>query len=190
MEGKEENRAQELCESRGGRPGLPVPNNPYRLCGRKATLNCSISELRSCGKVEADVLDSTSLIVMVSVDVKQHLKKKKKKKKTHTSELRSCVKVEVGRPNSPYGLCGRKSRVEEEERGNCNSQKKEGRRAECRHRWPSSPGSSLLLQSLTVCSLPVHLSRSRLMRPCGDESGVGHGYFTFALQGFWHVVSA
>ena len=32
-------RAQELCESRGGRPRLPVPNNPYGLCGRKATLS-------------------------------------------------------------------------------------------------------------------------------------------------------
>ena len=32
-------RAQELCESRGGRPGLSVPNSPYSLCGRKATLN-------------------------------------------------------------------------------------------------------------------------------------------------------
>ena len=32
-------RAQELCKSRGGRPGLPVPNSPYGLCGRKATLN-------------------------------------------------------------------------------------------------------------------------------------------------------
>ena len=32
-------RAQQLCESRGGRPGLPVPNSPYDLCGRKATLN-------------------------------------------------------------------------------------------------------------------------------------------------------
>ena len=32
-------RAQELCESRGGRPGLPVPNSPYGLCGRKATFN-------------------------------------------------------------------------------------------------------------------------------------------------------
>ena len=32
-------RAQELCESRGGRPRLPVPNSPYGLCGRKATLN-------------------------------------------------------------------------------------------------------------------------------------------------------
>ena len=32
-------RVQELCDSRGGRPGLPVPNSPYSLCGRKATLN-------------------------------------------------------------------------------------------------------------------------------------------------------
>ena len=30
--------SQELCESRGGRPGLPVPNSPYGLCGRKATI--------------------------------------------------------------------------------------------------------------------------------------------------------
>ena len=28
-------RAQELCESRGGRPGLPVHNSPYGLSGRK-----------------------------------------------------------------------------------------------------------------------------------------------------------
>ena len=32
-------RAQELCESRGGRPVLPVPDSPYGLYGRKATLN-------------------------------------------------------------------------------------------------------------------------------------------------------
>ena len=30
-------RAQEMCESGGGRPGLPVPNSPYGLCGREAT---------------------------------------------------------------------------------------------------------------------------------------------------------
>ena len=30
-------RAQELCETRSGRPGLPVPNSPYGLRGRKAT---------------------------------------------------------------------------------------------------------------------------------------------------------
>ena len=35
-----ERRAQELCESRGCRSGLPDPNGfPYGLCGRKATLN-------------------------------------------------------------------------------------------------------------------------------------------------------
>ena len=32
-------RDQELCESLGGRPGLPVSGSPYGLCGRKATLN-------------------------------------------------------------------------------------------------------------------------------------------------------
>ena len=32
-------RAQELCESRGGRAGLPVPNKPYGLCGRHAIPN-------------------------------------------------------------------------------------------------------------------------------------------------------
>ena len=32
-------RAQELCESGSGHPGLPVPNSPYGLCGRKVTLN-------------------------------------------------------------------------------------------------------------------------------------------------------
>ena len=32
-------RDHKLCESRDGRPGLPVPNSSYGLCGRKATLN-------------------------------------------------------------------------------------------------------------------------------------------------------
>ena len=32
-------RAQKMCESRGGRPRLPVPNSPQGLYGRKATLN-------------------------------------------------------------------------------------------------------------------------------------------------------
>ena len=37
---------QELCESRGGRPGLPDPNSPCGLCRRKATL-----KLQSLGAV-------------------------------------------------------------------------------------------------------------------------------------------
>ena len=44
-------------------------------------------------KAEVAVLGSLSLtVLMVSVDAERHLKKKKK---THTSEFRSCVKVEV-----------------------------------------------------------------------------------------------
>ena len=30
---------QQKCKSRDGHPGLPVPNSPYGLCGRKATSN-------------------------------------------------------------------------------------------------------------------------------------------------------
>ena len=68
-------RAQEVCESQGGHSGLAVPNIPYGLCRRKATfeLNCSISELRSCVKVELDILGSPSLtFLMVSAAVMQH----------------------------------------------------------------------------------------------------------------------
>ena len=61
-------RVLELCESRGGRPGIPVPNSPYGLCGRKATLNLNLT-----AQVVVAVLGFPSLIsLMVSVDVKQH----------------------------------------------------------------------------------------------------------------------
>ena len=40
-------RVQELCGSRGGRPGLTATNSPYDLCGREATLN----RLQSSGAV-------------------------------------------------------------------------------------------------------------------------------------------
>ena len=39
------NKAQELCDNGGGRPGFPVPNSPYGLCGRKATLNLNAIRL-------------------------------------------------------------------------------------------------------------------------------------------------
>ena len=32
------NRTRELCESRGGGPGLPVLNSPYGLCGRESKI--------------------------------------------------------------------------------------------------------------------------------------------------------
>ena len=36
-------RAQGLCESRGGRPELPIPDSPYGLCGHKVTLSLNFS---------------------------------------------------------------------------------------------------------------------------------------------------
>ena len=72
-------QSSELCGSRGGRPGLPIPNSSYGICGRKATLNSNLypSELRSCEKVEVDVLGCLSLIVRtVSVDVKRQWRRR------------------------------------------------------------------------------------------------------------------
>ena len=39
-------RAQELCESGGGHPGLPVPNGHYGLCGRKTTMNLNNDNMK------------------------------------------------------------------------------------------------------------------------------------------------
>ena len=36
-----------MNESRGGRPGLPVPDSPYGLCGRKAELNDELRVLKA-----------------------------------------------------------------------------------------------------------------------------------------------
>ena len=53
--------------------GSPVPNSPYGLCGCKATLDLSTAELRSCVKVEVDVLGSPVLTVRtVYVVIQQH----------------------------------------------------------------------------------------------------------------------
>ena len=62
--------ARELCESRGGRPGLPVPNKPAVSVDVKQQITVVSQELRSCVKVEVAVLGSPSLTVRtVSVDV-------------------------------------------------------------------------------------------------------------------------
>ena len=60
-------KAQKMCESGGGRPGPPVRNSPPGLSGRKAKLNSwrereRESKLRSCVKMEVDVLGSASLV--------------------------------------------------------------------------------------------------------------------------------
>ena len=66
-------RAQELCQSRRGCPGLLVPNSPSGLRGRKNKTKQNSIELND------------------------------------SSELWSCVKVEVGVRNCPYCLCVRKA---------------------------------------------------------------------------------
>ena len=100
------------CGRRGGRPALPVPNNPYGLCGRKAQIEHNTAELRSCVKVEVDVLGSPSLIVL-TVSVGNIWRR------IIPAELRRYVKVEVAVrgllvPDSLYCLCGRKATLEEE----------------------------------------------------------------------------
>ena len=70
---EEEHRRAKLCESRGGRPGLPALTCPYGLCGRKATLEERDRAQGLCVKVEVAVPGSPCLLVLaVSVDVKQH----------------------------------------------------------------------------------------------------------------------
>ena len=62
-----------MCESRGGRPRLP--DSPYGLCGRKATLNLN-SDTQSSGAVCESRGGRHGLPVLtvltVSVDVKRH----------------------------------------------------------------------------------------------------------------------
>ena len=79
-----------------------VPNSPYGLCGRKATLNPVTTELTSCGRVEVDVLVPNSPYGLCG---------RKATLNPVTTELTSCGRVEVDVlvPNSPYGLCGRKA---------------------------------------------------------------------------------
>ena len=66
-------RAQELCESRGGRPGFPVPNSPYSLCGRKATLKNRAQELCESRGGRPGFPFPYCPHGTVSVDVKQHI---------------------------------------------------------------------------------------------------------------------
>ena len=70
------NRAQELCESRDGRPDSPsLIINPYGLCGRKATLKNRAPELcesRGGRPALRRPVPNSPYVFMVSVDVKQH----------------------------------------------------------------------------------------------------------------------
>ena len=91
-----ESGTQQLCESRGGRPGLPVPNSPYSLCGRKATLN--LAWIRAQGLCEC----RGGRTVEVAVPNGPYsLCGRKATLKWKAQELGSCVKVEVVVLGSP-----------------------------------------------------------------------------------------
>ena len=66
-------RTQELCESRSGRPGLPVPISLYGLCGRTETLNPSFIRTQELCESRGGRPGPPSLLFfMVSVNAKQH----------------------------------------------------------------------------------------------------------------------
>ena len=64
---KTDDRAQELCESRGGRPRLPAPNIHYRLCGSKATLtsNSDTSWLENVGHNYVEVFPPAGFTLLL-----------------------------------------------------------------------------------------------------------------------------
>ena len=53
-------KAQELCESGGGRPGLHVPNSPYGLCRQKATLEEELHEDRAFYERTEPIVNTTT----------------------------------------------------------------------------------------------------------------------------------
>ena len=69
-------RAQKLCESGDGRPGLPVPNNPKGLSNTELTERARAQELCEGGggrpyRNMRDGEPRTATSATVSVDVKQ-----------------------------------------------------------------------------------------------------------------------
>ena len=63
-------RAQELCESRGGRPGFPVP---YGLCGRKLSYTEQQYYRAVCVSRGGRPVLPSLISLRFCVDVKQHL---------------------------------------------------------------------------------------------------------------------
>ena len=91
--------AQEVCESRGEHPGLPVPNILYDLCGRKATLNSNCIELRLRAQ---EVCESRVGHPGLPVpNIPYGLCGRNATLNDESAELKSCVKVEVAVLSSP-----------------------------------------------------------------------------------------
>ena len=94
-------RAQLLCESRGGRPGLPVPNRAYGLCGRKFRAQ-ELCESRG-GRPWAPVPNKPT----VSVDVKQHSTNFNVGVKQHSTNFNVGVKQHLKRKKGSRRKRGR-----------------------------------------------------------------------------------
>ena len=103
-------RAQELCESRRGRPVLPGPNKPYGFCGRKATLNWT-QYLRA-----QELCESRRGRPVLPGPNKPYgfCGRKATLNWTHYLRAQELCESRRGRPvlpgpNKPYGFCGRKA---------------------------------------------------------------------------------
>ena len=142
----------ELCESRGGRPGLSVPkNSPYGRCGSKATLNERYAALSGaqelCQKDEVESLIDLMALLYFNIRL------------AHSSELRNCVNVEVdvlGSPNSP-GHCGRRATL------NLNIAKSS--RAVWKTRW-----TSLIVHTVSCGrNVSTELEHSSELKSCVED---------------------
>ena len=52
-----------LCESRGGRPGLPVTNSPYDLCGNKATMKFNSVQAEFAAEIPTDLKGANDRLI-------------------------------------------------------------------------------------------------------------------------------
>ena len=101
-------RAQELCESGGGRPGLPVPNRLVFMVSVDVDIELNYYTVRAQGLCEsrggrAGLPVPNRLVFMVSVDVDIELN-------YYTVRAQELCESGGGRPalpvpNSPHGFC-------------------------------------------------------------------------------------
>ena len=101
-------KGKALCESRGGHPGLPVPNSLYGLCGHKATLEEGIG-----GRAQ-DLCESRGGRPGLPVPNSLYGLCKATLEEGIGGRSQELCESRDGRPGLPvpsslYGLCGRKA---------------------------------------------------------------------------------
>ena len=100
-------RPQKLCESRGDRPGLPVPNSPYGLGGRKATL----SSRKDCPSVPGSAETAVMGRLLFDIGCRLDKVRRVREQSPHSSGAvwESRWPSWAARPNKPYSFRGRKA---------------------------------------------------------------------------------